>query len=194
MDDQLLGTVLWQRPDLPALEVCRLRQGTAGYSFEGSVIACLRAESLEVSYIVSCTEEWVTRDALVVLRSGSTLHTLELQRDRDGHWSSNDHRIDPVDGLLDVDLAISPCTNTLPIRRLDLAIGETQEVTAAWVRFPDLEVLPLTQSYTRLDQRRYRYSSRGGEFTAEIETDELGMVIDYGSWWHRIATHGQNAQ
>jgi uncharacterized protein len=179
---------LWQRSDLPALEVCRLRQSHDGYSFDGSVIACSENAPYEVSYAVSCSTDWQTRDALVVARRGSHLRTLELQRDDDGHWFCNDQRLEAMDGLVDVDLGFSPCTNTLPIRRFDLAIGEVRELTAVWVRFPDFEVLPLTQTYTRLEEHRYLYSSNNGGFTAELSTDELGLVTEYGSWWQRIAT------
>jgi hypothetical protein len=60
------------------------------------------------------------------------------------------------------------------------------EVTAAWVRFPDLAVEPLEQEYTRLDERRWRYQSRGGAFSAVLEVDEHGLVIDYGDLWERV--------
>jgi hypothetical protein len=186
-----LRTVLWQRPDLPALEVCRLRQSHEGYAFDGSVIACTQNEPLEISYAVSCSPEWQTRDALIVARRGSQLRTLELLRDDDGRWTCNDQKLEAMDGLIDVDLGFSPCTNTLAIRRCSLAIGASGELTAVWVRFPDFEILPLPQKYTRLAEQRYLYSSHGGSFTAELETDELGLVTDYGTWWHRIATHDE---
>jgi hypothetical protein len=92
-----------------------------------------------------------------------------------------------VAGCLDVDLAFTPATNILPLRRLELAVGESREVTAAWVRFPDLSVEPLAQRYTRLDERRVRYESRGGAFTAELEVDELGLVVRYPPLWERVA-------
>jgi uncharacterized protein len=182
---------LWQRPDLPALEVCRFRQSHEGFSFDGSVIACAENNPVEISYAVSCSPDWLTRDTLIVARRGSQLRTLELLRNDDGQWSCNDQHLEGMDGLVDVDLGFSPCTNTLPIRRFELAIGEVRELTAVWVRFPDLAILPLPQKYTRLDEHRYQYSSRDGSFTAELETDELGLVVNYGSWWHRIATHDE---
>src|SRR5712664_99467 len=40
--------------------------------------------------------------------------------------------------VCDIDLAVTPATNTLPIRRLNLEVGQSQEVTAAWLKFPDL--------------------------------------------------------
>ncbi|HEV3077650.1 MAG TPA: putative glycolipid-binding domain-containing protein [Thermoanaerobaculia bacterium] len=95
--------------------------------------------------------------------------------------------IPAVAGCLDVDLAFTPATNILPLRRLRLAVGESREMTAAWVRFPELSVEPLAQRYTRLDERRVRYESRGGAFTAELEVDELGLVVSYPPLWERVA-------
>jgi hypothetical protein len=89
--------------------------------------------------------------------------------------------------FVDVDLEISPSTNTLPIRRLNLAIGESRELTAAWVRFPELTVEPLAQRYTRLAERRYRYESVVSGFTAELEVDDLGLVVTYEGLWQRVA-------
>jgi len=95
--------------------------------------------------------------------------------------------IPAVAGCLDVDLAFTPATNILPLRRLRLAVGESREMTAAWVRFPDLSVEPLAQRYTRLDEGRVRYESRDGAFTAELEVDELGLVERYPPLWERVA-------
>ena len=59
-------------------------------------------------------------------------------------------------------------------------------MTAAWVRFPELTVEPLTQCYERTGDRLYRYSSGGGAFTADIEVDELGLVVRYPPLWERV--------
>jgi hypothetical protein len=58
-------------------------------------------------------------------------------------------------------------------------------MTAAWVRFPELALEPLPQEYGRLAERRYRYSSAGGRFVAELEVDEQGLVTTYGRIWAR---------
>ncbi len=92
-----------------------------------------------------------------------------------------------IEGLVDVDLGFTPATNTLPIRRLTRAVGEAVDVTAAWVRFPELTVEPLPQRYVRLDERRYRYASSGGAFVAELEVDDLGLVVRYEGGWERVA-------
>ena len=59
--------------------------------------------------------------------------------DDERRWWSAGAELVAFRGCDDVDLGITPVTNTLPIRRLHLAIGETRAVTAAWLQFPDSE-------------------------------------------------------
>ncbi|MGH2487944.1 MAG: putative glycolipid-binding domain-containing protein [Ktedonobacterales bacterium] len=56
---------------------------------------------------------------------------------------------------------------------------------AALVRFPSLEIRLLGQTYTRLDERTYRYESDTG-FRAEIVVDEVGFVVTYPGGWDRL--------
>jgi hypothetical protein len=46
-------------------------------------------------------------------------------------------------------------------------------------------VQPLLQTYTRLAPNRYRYQSATG-FAAELDVDDLGLVIRYGDLWERL--------
>ena len=85
-----------------------------------------------------------------------------------------------------MDLSVTPATNTLPIRRLDLGIGKNESVTAAWIKFPEIELQPLSQRYTRTAENIYHYESNTG-FSAEIMVDDLGLVTAYPRGWERIA-------
>lgn len=102
---------------------------------------------------------------------------------RDQQWQVDEQEREDLTGCVDVDLSITPATNTLPIRRLRLAVGESAEVTAAWVRFPALSVEPLRQRYTRLAENRYRYESLESGFTAELTVDDQGLVTHYPGGW-----------
>src|SRR6202521_4184163 len=118
--------------------------------------------------------------------SEKTTNTLSLNVENSGLWCCSGQEVAEVRGCLDVDLSITPATNTLPIRRLDLGIGESESVTAAWIKFPELEVEPLSQRYTRTAENIYRYESDTG-FSAEIKFDDLGLVVTYPGGWERIA-------
>jgi uncharacterized protein len=194
-----LRTVLWQRIDSPGSEWCTLEQEPEGWRLRGIVLAAVATEPVLVQYAVVLASDWSTRAVEIVMHSGdaSQPRDLRLTVDPEQRWQiEREPSLDPampqddpmaLHGLTDVDLGITPATNTLPIRRLDPAIGEAVAVTAAWVRFPELTIEPLPQRYIRLADRRYRYESAGGAFVTEIEVDDLGLVTKYERGWKRIA-------
>ena len=85
---------------------------------------------------------------------------------------------------MDVDLSYTPATNTLPIRRLGLAVGEEAQIEVAWLVWPELEVRPARQAYSRLAQDRYLYKQ--GDFEAELVVDEHGLVLEYERLWRAV--------
>ena len=104
----------------------------------------------------------------------------------DGLWFADGLSIETITGCTDIDLEWSPSTNTLPIRRLPLAVGERSgPIVAAWVRFPSIELQPLSQEYQRTAGNRYRYVSNQGAFVAELAVDEEGLVTEYEGLWRR---------
>jgi hypothetical protein len=192
-------TVLWQRIDSPGSEWCALERTPDGWRVQGIVLAEVATAPVLVHYAIALASDWSTRAVEIVMRSGNAIKPEELrltvateQRWQIEREPSQDESMPQDDlmalhGLTDVDLGFSPVTNTLPIRRLDPAIGEAVAVTAAWVRFPELTIEPLPQTYTRLAERRYRYESAGGAFVTGIEVDDLGLVTTYEGGWRRIA-------
>lgn len=182
----LVRAVTWRRLDRPGLEYCELRSVRRGWELAGSVVLPDGPVPAHLRYSVVCDTGWATREVRVTLAREGAVREVTLRVDAQRRWWRGDVEVPEVRECVDVDLAFTPATNTLPVRRLNLRAGEAREVTAAWVRFPGLEVVPLPQQYQRLDGGRYRYESRGGEFTAELETDELGLVTRYPPGWERV--------
>ena len=154
--------------------------------FRGTILTQSGEAAAEARYELACDHSFRTRRATISLRKTAAEQMLEISAEN-GRWFANGHEAPSVSGALDIDLSWSPFTNTLPIRRLNLAPGQSSgEIIAAWVRFPELTLQPLPQEYLRLSQDRYRYSSRGGSFTAELLVDSDGLVVDYGNFWQRV--------
>ena len=113
---------------------------------------------------LSAIARFTLKQANVSVRDATGERTLQIATES-GRWYENGRENQTVKGAVDIDLGWSPSTNTLPIKRLKLGIGQTSgEFMAAWVRFPDLTLQPLPQEYVRLADRQYRYSSRSGAF------------------------------
>ena len=192
-DNRPMGTrrwILWQGLITPSMERFIVGASNGGFEFTGLILQAHEESPYVVRYALAVDAAWRTRKVEVELEDGGQ-RGLSLTVDSEGNWSQDAQRLEQVAGCIDVDLEWSPSTNTLPIRRLGLAPGETKTVAAAWVRFPSMEVQRLEQTYERLAERRYRY--RSGRFTADLAVDDDGMVLQYGVNWKAVATSGELA-
>ena len=182
---QAISSGLWQWIASPGLERYELGRNGAEWVLRGTVLT-LANTAAEMRYEIVCDGAFRTQNASIAVHDAKGERTLEITTDG-GRWYANGHETASVQGAVDIDLGWSPSTNTLPIRRLGLEVGQSSgEFVAAWVRFPDLTLEPLPQQYVRLAPKKYRYSSRGGEFTAELTIDEDGLVVNYEGFWERV--------
>ena len=145
-----------------------------------------------LAYRLAWDESWRLREAeLTVATEGST-RSLHLQTDGQGRWRDADGRaLEGLDGCVDVDIWPTPFTNTFPIRREPMALGERRQFRMAWIFAPDLTVQPQFQAYTRLADRRYLFETLDGSgFRAELPVDEDGIVLDYPGLFRRVKENG----
>jgi uncharacterized protein len=172
--------------DNGSIEFATFSQVADGFLLTGTIVAVHESEPLEVKYRIECHPDWRTRLVWVEQRRGLEHSALVISQDDQAKWSAQGATIDSLNGCLEVDLELTPITNTLPINRLKLGIGQRAEIVAAWIRFPSLEIVRAHQSYERLKAKTYRYRSLASGFTADIEVDEDGLPIRYEGIWERI--------
>ena len=146
--------------------------------------SCMNANPV-VEYIIECDQTWNTQAARVSGWVGDGSIDIELKVEPDHNWLFNGIEQPAVKGCTDADLNFSPSTNLLPIRRLNLEIGQEAPVSAAWLRFPSFKLERLDQIYRRLDQTTYRYESNGGKFVAELKVNSFGLVTSYPELWEQ---------
>lgn len=178
---------LWRRMDVPGLEEFRLHDDDGGPRLAGTILLAEQGLPLRVDYEIVCTRAWQTRGVRVACRYGDAERRLELAVDDGGRWRRDGEELAALAGCLDIDLSLTPATNTLPVRRLGLAPGVARAAIAAWVRFPELTLEPLSQTYRRLDASRIHYESATG-FATVIEVDAHDLVVRYPPFWERVAS------
>lgn len=153
----------------------------------GVVIGERGGKPYGVDYTVGCDRSWAVRSLDLGTADGMAL---SLRSDGRGHWVNHDGRALPeFDGCLDVDLAGTPFTGTLPIRRIDWARqgGRRAELATVSVPFDSFVPVPERRSCTALEGgRRFLYEAPDRSFSAELPVDEDGLVLDYPGLFTRI--------
>jgi|SoiMethySBSTD1v2_1073268.scaffolds.fasta_scaffold406226_2 hypothetical protein len=182
-----IGRVIWRRTlDDRSFEECDVTATPDGFAIAGHVIAAQDGAPLVVHYDIDCGENWSARSVAIDQSFGNVRRRLRLDRAGDG-WLVDGVHDARLDGCAEPDLGLTPSTNALAIRRLDLAIGQAAEIRCAWIKFPALSAEPSLQRYERLGDRDYRYTNVASGFTALVAVDALALPVTYENIWTRIA-------
>jgi hypothetical protein len=176
-------SVIWRGIYRPGHEACCLFSKNDQWHLEGTAVFAHDQKPCLLSYVVVCESSWDTIRARVSGWVANATVNVDLVVDREHRWRLNGIEHPTVTGCLDLDLNFSPSTNLLPIRRLNLAVGQEAQVKAAWLRFPSFELEPLSQVYRRIDELTYRYESGEGRFVADLTVNSVGFVTDYPDIW-----------
>jgi uncharacterized protein len=175
-------TARWSAWDGSGLEVARMDAGPQGVQVVGE-IAAEAGERPWVQYAIACDPAWRTLDVRVQLGDG---RSLALTQDGAGNWTWDGRPTPELAGAMDVDLSGTPITNTFPIRRLAMRIGDRVRIGCAYVDLPSLAVRLDPQRYTRLAETRYHFESANSGFARDIEVDPEGLVVTYPGMFRRV--------
>jgi hypothetical protein len=193
MSESTIDTVLWHNP-YPhdrSSELCRLIETSRGFALAGLALAPADEIPSRVEYRVETDSQWRTRSIQIQVETTGATRDFSLVHDDSDGWLVDGQPDDRLAGCIDVDFRLTPSTNTLPIRRLAPPIGESVDTRAAWIAWPELEVVVSEQTYERLEANEYRFSS--GDFTADLVVDDAGLVLRYGEEYWRALAHGSRA-
>jgi hypothetical protein len=181
--------VLWEPWSEAGLEHLRVSFDEERLRADAVVVRAMGGAIVRLRYQLRTDETGCVRELRAVV-DGAPARRLEVLADGHGGWQTADGReLRDLDGCLDLDIAATPFTNTLPIRRLRLAADESAELLVAYVSVPTLDVMPIRQRYTLLsrdaDGARFLYEGLETGFRAELPVDRDGLVWDYPGVWRR---------
>ena len=178
----------WRRLDVEGREQAWVELTATGLRLSGEIDVEEAGVAARLRYTIDCDPQWRTRSALVEGEAAGRPVRFALAADGSGGWTRDGETMPALEGALDVDLGFTPATNTLPIRRLALAVGDSAPVRSAWFRFPEMRLEPLEQTYTREAERRFRYRALvdGEPFVARLDTDAFGRVVRYEGLWEAV--------
>jgi hypothetical protein len=179
------STAAWRHGDSrTGFEASSFERRGRGWFVAGSTTAVQAGAAWWVAYEIELDDSFVTRRAMISARSGTgPSSVIVIEGDGLGSWAVDGRPAPGMDGCLDVDLESSAMTNSLPMRRMSLAVGEAATAPAVYVRVQGLVVERLEQKYTRREDSgngpTFDYEAPAFDFASRIEYDASGLVISY---------------
>jgi uncharacterized protein len=188
-------SILWRRIDAPGHDACTVAAAGHGWRIQGA--AAFQSENgvAHLKYEVHCNAQWQTQRATIQGVVGDREIDHRVRRTSNGIWTLNHITQPQLAHCSDLDLALTPATNTIAIRRLALDMGAFAEVRTAWLDVVGDEFSVLEQRYTRESNHHYRYDSARFDFHATLRVNDFGLVTDYpGLWVREPGGHGEVAE
>jgi hypothetical protein len=179
--------LLWTGREYYSLENCLVNTTDTGSEINSVIVGMYDEKIYRVEYRIKTNENWETTYAEVQCQHHNHRQQLLLESDCKGNWRVNGEHAEQFKGCLDIDIPLTPFTNTLPINRLTLRVGEEHQIQVVYINLLERQTVPVKQKYIRLSETEYHYENVPNDFEANIEVDELGFVVDYPSLFVRTS-------
>ena len=179
--------LLWSGREYYSLENCLAELTPNGLIVNSTIVGYYKEKIYRVEYIINTNKLWETVYLEINSRHNNKSQLLKFTGDGKGNWKSNGKTAEEFTGCIDVDIPLTPFTNTLPIRRLNLSNGQTQEIKVVYFDILEGNIKAVRQKYTRVADTSYHYENVPNDFEATIQVDNIGFVVDYPSLFIRKA-------
>ena len=189
MTGQTIATVRWRALEHEGDDTCRLSRVHHGWLLVGH--SRFRDDNgfAALDYVVRCSPDWQTLGADIAGRHSEREISLKLEHHGES-WTLNGEVQEQVAGATDVDLAFTPATNLMPLRRAMAWSGRRLETRAAWLRYPNCDLRPLDQTYdTGQSAELVFYRAEQTGYATQLCVDRSGFVTLYPGLWEGEVTH-----
>jgi uncharacterized protein len=179
--------LLWRGREYYSLENCLVDGTPGGFIIKSTIVGYYEEKIYRVEYTIQTNKAWQTLSVEIDSRHDNHIQHFNFKGDGHGNWSENGKTLEKFAGCIEVDIPLTPFTNTLPINRLKLTKGQTQEIKVIYFDILAKQITAVRQKYTCISPTSYHYENIPNDFEATIEVDELGLVVDYPELFIRKA-------
>src|SRR6186713_3301172 len=120
--------LLWTGIAYHSLENCLVNPVDDGVEISSTIVGTYDEIIYHVEYHLKLNSSWETTFFEIECRHSDRGIHLLFESTGAGTWMTNGNVLPEFEGCIDIDIPITPFTNSLPINRLNLQVGEEQEI------------------------------------------------------------------
>lgn len=177
--------IVWKALHYETMEYCDVEITDTDIRIDGTVVGVAEDMSVAITYDIITDSQWQVASLEMMIEKAGEPMWISLQRESGKPWTQSGHEREDWEDCTDIDISLTPFTNSLPIRRLDLPLNEREEITVLYIDVLEGEIGPVTQWYTRLSENKYLFENDKG-FKAEITVDDEGLVTAYEGLYKKL--------
>ncbi len=181
----MIKNILWKGLAAESLEYCSIYYKDT-ITVRSSIIGHHQYLPFKMDYEIELEQNWVIRSFLIKSSLFNMDQTISLRHDGYGKWYGESKEWKTLEGCMDIDISVSPFTNSLPINRLRPKMGENNDIDVVYIDIPSFRISKASQHYLRIHKNTHHFTNADGDFTADIEVDDDGLVVHYPNLFERV--------
>ena len=188
--------VMWIPAQKPGFEHLKLIELPKRVTVSGLLIG-IDKDPFRIHYEIGCDAHWRVHRVDIELLDLPIDHSVCLVADGNGQWTTADGEPLPeFDGCIDIDISVTPFSNTIPIRRLNLQVGQSADLKVLLITVPSMKLSLVEHRYTCLERQdaggAYRFESLSAKTEVLLTIDRDGIVTDYPGGYQCVLLDGGN--
>ncbi|MDR0229934.1 MAG: putative glycolipid-binding domain-containing protein [Flavobacteriaceae bacterium] len=170
--------IIWTGVDCLSIEKCNINKKEDSFHIKGELVGNKNNQVFGVEYQIVVDLQWQTRFFSINSSVANKYNSIS------GHklnhlWIIDEIEYPEFNTCLDIDISVTPFTNTLPINRLKLGNLESESIDVLYINPIEDKRLLVKQQYTKQAENSYYYKNLWSDFDATIEVDTEGIVTNY---------------
>ena len=188
------ANILWAGREYHSLENCLVNCTDSENQISSTIVGYYNKKIYGIKYRIDANSNWETILVEIRSRHNHQEQIIRLESNGRGKWFRDGKHCPQYEGCMDIDIPLTPFTNSLPINRLKLTKGSEQDIKVVYIDLLANDIMTVLQKYKRLSDTEYHYENVPNDFEADIKVDEFGLVVDYPLLFERIAIENSFAQ
>lgn len=177
--------IIWQGIYYQSMESCNLFIEQDHIKIESKIIGTHQDIVYDIEYIIVTNKNWKVLSFNIKTQLNEEINILEGKKDSK-NWIINGELKTEFQSCIDIDISLTPFTNTLPINRLNLKEKDALDINVLYIDVLGQRIDSTIQKYTKLSSTKYLYENKSSSFQEQIEVDQIGIIVNYPNLFKRI--------
>jgi hypothetical protein len=181
----MVRNIIWKGLEAESLEFCSIHFHE-WIDVKSSIVGCSDDIPFKVDYELTLSKDWIISDFSIRAWLGNVEQSLHLKHNGYGVWSGNGNEWKDIEGCLDIDISLTPFTNSLPINRIKTGFHQKTDIEVVYIDVLNFDISKEIQHYQLLENNKYHFANSDGGFIADIIVDEFNLIQYYPELFERL--------
>ena len=171
--------ILWTGIAYHSREHCVLTNNDESIDVSSVIVGAHDDKIYRVDYSIKTNRNWECIFFELTIQLSDKKEIINYHSDGRGNWTKNGAPVNEFKGCIDIDISLTPFTNSLPINRLEWELNKPLQINVMFLDILSHKIIPVQQRYTKLSNTEYKFENVPNDFEAVITVDESGIVVNY---------------